>query len=194
MRVKSLSVFGNDGAGKKALIGSFIYKCGLELPQLKQLESEGIGRYEEIVPFFEKNGRPQSFYSPSGTFIIQKSQTPDVAFWVVDASDSSSWGSSAERLSAALSGGMLNPLEKLIIVVSKMDSVNWSEQTFKDVVGAFSAVNMNNNAYIIPVSAIREGGNILPTPEAPSWVQKISANQFRGSASVSSESLISILG
>lgn len=105
---------------------------------MKQLESEGIGRYEEIVPFFEKNGRPQSFYSPSGTFIIQsmppesnlillytndfivESQTPDVAFWVVDASDSSSWGSSAERLSAALSGGMLNPLEKLIIVVSKM--------------------------------------------------------------------------
>ncbi|KAI1034495.1 hypothetical protein LB504_004351 [Fusarium proliferatum] len=70
MGTKSLSVLGNDGAGKKALIGSLIYKCGLELPQLKQLESEGISQYEKIVPFFEKNGRAQSFYAPSGTFTV----------------------------------------------------------------------------------------------------------------------------
>ncbi|CAF3536309.1 hypothetical protein SNK05_009756 [Fusarium graminearum] len=192
MGAKSLSVLGNDGAGKKALIGSLIYKCGLELPQLQQLESEGISQYEKIVPFFEKNGLAQSFYAPSGAFTVQKNQTPDVAFWVVDASDSSSWGSSAEKLSTTLSSGVLNPREKLIIIVNKMDSVNWSEQTFKDVVGAFSSVNMNN-AYIIPVSALRQEGNILPTPEAPSWVQKISAGQFEGSASASGESLMNLL-
>jgi translation elongation factor EF-1alpha len=194
MVTKSLSVLGNDGAGKKALIGSLIYKCGLELPQLEQLESEGISQYEKIVPFFEKNGRAQSFYAPSGTFTVQKSQAPDVAFWVVDASDSSSWGPSAEKLSVTLSSSMVNPREKLMIVVNKMDSVNWSEQTFKEVVGAFSSVNMNNRAYIIPVSALREGGNILPTPKAPSWVQNLSTDQFGGSASVSGESLMNLLG
>ncbi|KAF4499515.1 hypothetical protein FAGAP_4305 [Fusarium agapanthi] len=194
MGTKSLAVLGNDGAGKKALIGSLIYKCGLQLPQLEQLESEGISEYKEIVPFFEKNGHPLSFYAPSGTFTVQRSETPDVAFWVVDASDSSSWGQSAERLSVRLSSGMVNPREKLIIVVNKMDSVDWSEQAFKEVVGAFSSVNLNNRAYIIPVSALREGGNILPTTEAPSWVQKLSTGQFGGSASVSGESLMNLLG
>ncbi|KAF4448445.1 hypothetical protein F53441_8169 [Fusarium austroafricanum] len=194
MGAKSLSVLGKDGAGKKTLIGSLIYKCGLELPQLKELESEGISQYEKIVPFFEKNGYAQSFYAPSGTFTVQKNQSPDVAFWVVDASDSSSWGSSAESLSATLSSGLLSPREKLIIIVNKMDSVNWSEQTFQDAVSAFSSVNMVNRAYIIPVSALREGGNILPTPEAPSWVQNISADQFGGSALVSGESLMNLLG
>ncbi|KAM0416237.1 hypothetical protein ACHAPD_005154 [Fusarium lateritium] len=115
MSTKSLNVLGNDGAGKKALISSLIYMVDAVI-----LEREGISQYDKIVPFFEKIGRPQSFYAPSGTFTIQKSQTPDVAFWTVDASDSSSWGSSAENLSAALSSATLKSREKLIVVVNKM--------------------------------------------------------------------------
>ncbi|KAG8360743.1 hypothetical protein FVEN_g1690 [Fusarium venenatum] len=143
MSTKSLNVLGNDGAGKKALISSLIYMVDAVIVN-RALKREGISQYDKIVPFFEKIGRPQSFYAPSGTFTIQKSQTPDVAFWTVDASDSSSWGSSAENLSAALSSATLKSREKLIVVVNKMDSVNWSEQTFKDVVNAFSSVSMNN--------------------------------------------------
>ncbi|CAG7559070.1 unnamed protein product, partial [Fusarium equiseti] len=143
MGVKYLSVLGNHGSGKNALIGNLIYKCGLELSLSKDLESQGGTQYESIVPFFEKSGRTQSFYAPSGTFTVRKTQTPDVAFWVVDASDSSTWASSAAKLSTTLSGGALKPREKLIIVVNKMDSVDWSEQTFQDAASAFSSVKLD---------------------------------------------------
>ncbi|CVL01497.1 uncharacterized protein FPRN_11525 [Fusarium proliferatum] len=94
----SLTVIGNGNAGKKTLIGSLIYKCGLGLPQLGELEGEGIKSFNEIVPFYEKKGYVQSFYAPSGLVTVQKLQEPDYTIWVVDGSDSSSWNSSAEKL------------------------------------------------------------------------------------------------
>ncbi|EXK77498.1 hypothetical protein FOQG_17795 [Fusarium oxysporum f. sp. raphani 54005] len=127
MVTKSLGVLGNNGAGKKTLIGSLIYKadanrlwCGLELPQLEELERKEIQKYAEIVPFYEERGRAQSFYAPSGLFTVEKSQAPDVAFWVVDASDSANWELSVQNMTTSLSSGALQPRDKLIILVNKM--------------------------------------------------------------------------
>ncbi|KAF5986479.1 hypothetical protein FCOIX_1538 [Fusarium coicis] len=117
---KSLRVLGNNGAGKKTLIGSLIYKCGLELPQLEELERKEIQDCAEIVPFYEERGRAQSFYTPSELFIVEKNQAPDVAFWVVDASDSTNWELSVQNMTNSLSSGALQPRDKLIILVNKM--------------------------------------------------------------------------
>jgi hypothetical protein len=104
---------------------------------LQELEQKGI-RYGDIVTFFEKRGHPQSFYSPSGLSKVEgmlpgslstqlitdaffaDSQTPDIAIWVVDGSDSLTWAASAEKLAALLSSGELQTREKLIIAVNKM--------------------------------------------------------------------------
>ncbi|KAF5569350.1 hypothetical protein FPHYL_2165 [Fusarium phyllophilum] len=105
----SLTVIGEENAGKKTLIGSLIYKCGLGLPQLGELERESVKEFSEIVPFYEKKSYAQSFYAPSGLVTVQKIQEPDYAIWVVDGSDTLSWNSSAEKLGRLLLNGALAP-------------------------------------------------------------------------------------
>ncbi|KAF5722971.1 hypothetical protein FMUND_2328 [Fusarium mundagurra] len=142
MSWRSLSVLGDAGAGKKTLVACLIYMCGLELLQLEELERKGI-QSGDIVPFFEERGQPLCFHAPSGLFKIERSQTPGVAIWVVDGSDPLTWVTSAQRLAAMLSSGEIQPRERLIIAINKMDLVNWSEKTFKDAVHVFSALNLN---------------------------------------------------
>ncbi|KAG5772586.1 hypothetical protein H9Q73_012411 [Fusarium xylarioides] len=142
MSWKSPSLLGDPGAGKKTLIACLIYMCGLGLSQLEELERKGI-RSGDIVPFFEERGQPLCFHAPSGLFKVEKIQTPGVAIWVVDGSDPLTWATSAQKLAAMLSSGELQPRERLIIAINKMDSVSWSEKTFKDVVHVFSVLNLN---------------------------------------------------
>ncbi|KAK2695125.1 hypothetical protein QWA68_006060 [Fusarium oxysporum] len=159
MTLRSLSVLGDAGAGKKTLVGCLIFMvlfiifligscyansqwCGLGLPQLEELERKGI-QYGDIVTFFEKRGQPLCFHAPSGLFEVEKSQTPDVAIWVVDGSDLLTWAASATKLAALLSSGELLPRERLVIAINKMDSVSWSEKIFKDTVHVFSVLNLN---------------------------------------------------
>ncbi|KAJ9413488.1 hypothetical protein FOXG_21456 [Fusarium oxysporum f. sp. lycopersici 4287] len=116
----SLNILGCDGAGKKTLVGSLIYKCGLGLLRLKELERESINQFQQIVPFYEKKGYAQTFYAPPGLVTVQKSQTPDYVIWVVDGPDLSTWNSSAEKLRSLLLNGDIQPRKKLIIAVNKM--------------------------------------------------------------------------
>ncbi|KAH7212024.1 hypothetical protein DER44DRAFT_821945 [Fusarium oxysporum] len=122
MTLRSLSVLGDAGAGKKTLVGCLIY-------MLEELERKGI-QYGDIMTFFEKRGQPLCFHAPSGLFEVEKSQTPDVAIWVVDGSDLLTWAASATKLAALLSSGELLPRERLVIAINKMDSVSWSEKIF----------------------------------------------------------------
>lgn len=169
MATKTLSVLGNEGAGKKTLIGSLIYKCGLELPQLEELERAGVRQYTEIVPFYEKMGRAQFFHAPSGPFVVDKSGTQDVALWVVDGADSASWALSAQNLSKSLSNGALQPRDKLIVAINKMDLVHWSEQVFADAMREFRGLSLHERTHFIPISGLRSE-NVVSTPQEPSWV------------------------
>ncbi|KAH7178305.1 hypothetical protein DER46DRAFT_590893 [Fusarium sp. MPI-SDFR-AT-0072] len=183
MSLRSLSVLGDAGAGKKTLVGGLIYVvlfiifligscyansqwCGLGLSQLEELERKGI-QYGDIVTFFEKRGQPLCFHAPSGLFEVEKSQTPDVAIWVVDGSESLTWAASATKLAALLSNGELLPRESLVIAINKITS-------------------------FIPVSASK-GQNVLPDSKEPSWATSLSPQRFGGSEVVSSDCLIRLL-
>lgn len=114
------------------------YQCGIQLSQLGKLEQEGISEYAKIPSFCQERGYIQSFHTPSGTFEATStllciflapsyahirhaaSQTPDVALWVVDASDEVNWLSSAQSLAALLADGKLRPTQRLLIVINKM--------------------------------------------------------------------------
>ncbi|SCV38289.1 uncharacterized protein FFB14_06885 [Fusarium fujikuroi] len=72
------------------------------------------------------------------------------------------------------------------------DSVSWSEKTFRDAVQVFSVLNLNERAFIIPVSASK-GQNVLPDSTEPPWATGLSPQRFGGSDVVSSDFLTTLL-
>ncbi|KXX73338.1 hypothetical protein MMYC01_210440 [Madurella mycetomatis] len=144
MSTKSLAVFGHGRAGKKSIVGSLIYRCGLDLQKLGQLEIGTNRKISEIVPFFDQKGIAKAFYAPSAQFVVEDTATPDVAFWVVDAS-SPDQGAQLGPASLArhLAEGSVNPKEKLIILVNKI-------------------------VRIVPIAAL-QGGNLIESPDGVSW-------------------------
>ncbi|KAI1352070.1 hypothetical protein F5Y01DRAFT_280554 [Xylaria sp. FL0043] len=195
MLTKYLRVLGDDGAGKKTLIGSLTHKCGLDLPQIELLEKNGIRDFAGIVSFFKKNGMTLSFYGPSANYIVELKEVPDVqiAFWVVDASALDKGRASCRRLVSLLSAGELRPQEQLLILVNKMDLVDWSEQVFAEIVRTFQDIStIAQKISVIPISSLHSN-NILEAPEEPSWIKSISASSFEGSGLICGQTLMSQL-
>ncbi|KFA60078.1 hypothetical protein S40285_09259 [Stachybotrys chlorohalonatus IBT 40285] len=194
MAAKTVSVLGDDGAGKKTLIGSLIYKCGLQLPQIEELEREGIRDFAKITTFYEKKGYDRGFYGPSGPFVVQEShsQVSDVVFWILDASDAASWASSAQKLSMSLSSGTLRPKEKLLVLVNKMDLVGWSQHVFEDLLRIFDAVDLKQDHIFVPISGLR-GENILSPPDGHPWVNNVSISLSTSAAHISERPLMNQL-
>ncbi|KAI1489345.1 hypothetical protein F5X96DRAFT_641376 [Biscogniauxia mediterranea] len=191
---KILRIHGDDGAGKKTLLGRLIYQFGLELPQLERLERNGVEGYAQLVSFYEKENITQSFHTPSSQFVINKNETPDAVIWVVDATELDSGRASSQRLASLISAGELQPKGKLLVVVNKMDTANWSEKAFGEIVQTFSSGSLvaAGKTFIIPISAIK-GDNILEAPGEAPWVKSISPGQFAGSELVSALPLVHLL-
>ncbi|KAI9898901.1 hypothetical protein N3K66_005362 [Trichothecium roseum] len=189
MAIKTVSVLGDYGVGKKTLTGSLIHKCGLQLPRMEELEREGIRDFRSITSFYERKGYDQGFDAPSGPIVIQKTQAPDIVLWVVDASDAAKWLSSAQELSNLLSSGTLRPREKLLILPNKMDLVDWSQHTLKDLLDVFDKVDLNPDQVFVPISGL-QGENILSSPNEHPWVTNESVARSVSAARVSTRPLI----
>lgn len=187
MTAKSLAVFGLDGAGKKTLVGSLIYKCGLELPELERLEKNGITKMAEIVAFYKKEGLDQSFYAPSAQFVVEETLTPSTAIWLVDVTDSDHGKASSEGLSDLISSGPLKPKDKLLVVLNKIDLVD--SQTLQKVAKVFDSVEVGTiNSQIVAISAFH-GDNVLESPAKTSWTDSYEG----GTIPVSKQTLMEVL-
>ncbi|CAJ2499929.1 Uu.00g027820.m01.CDS01 [Anthostomella pinea] len=194
MASKSINVHGENGAGKKTLIGSLIFRCGLEMQMLEQLKRNGIHQYADVVPYFEREGIPPSFYAKSAKFLVEReNQTPDVVFWLVDATDPGAAKTSSQRLASMLAAATMNPKEKLLILVNKMDLTKWSEDAFQQVARQFRALSLpKDKAFIIPVSST-EGTNMLSSPQDVPWMQTPPAGRSDESEDLD-QTLMDILG
>ncbi|KAK0709353.1 hypothetical protein B0T26DRAFT_654097 [Lasiosphaeria miniovina] len=162
---KTLAVFGQPGVGKKTLVGSLLYKCGMDLSLLQQLESSGTRKYVDIVPFFEQHKLAKTFYAPSTTITIVNGKTPDLVIWVVDASALDRGASSPDELASLISHKDIEPKEKLLILVNKMDETESSEDVFEAISSSFKSIDLDST-YTIPASALR-GDNLLEAPSVP---------------------------
>ncbi|KAK3942843.1 hypothetical protein QBC46DRAFT_308373 [Diplogelasinospora grovesii] len=176
MGSKTLTVLGAKGAGKKTLIGSLIYKCGMGLEQLAQLESSTNGEYADIVSFFEENGIAKSFYAPSANIVVEQSTMPDIACWVVDATDSDRGRASSSELTSLISAGLLKPKDKLLILINKM---------YRRLI--------LNGTYIVPISALR-GGNVLEMPHHLPWPKGTHSLDHPGPEIVTERTVMQVLG
>ncbi|KAH8906189.1 hypothetical protein BR93DRAFT_969397 [Coniochaeta sp. PMI_546] len=194
MASKTLTVLGAKGAGKKTLIGSLIYKCGMGLEQLAQLERSTNGNYADIVSFFEEKDITKSFYTPSANIVIEQSTKPDIACWVVDATDPDRGRASSSELISLITAGLLQPKDKLLILINKMDLIHWSEDVFKETATAFDAVDSKPaRAYIIPISAL-QGGNVLEMPNGLPWPRGDRSLDHPGPEVVTERTLMQVLG
>ncbi|KAK2005459.1 hypothetical protein LZ32DRAFT_546041 [Colletotrichum eremochloae] len=181
MATKTFAVLGQDGVGKKTIIGSLIYKCGLDMMRLAELEEKGVTTYNGIASFYEKNHIAQTFYGPSNRFKVEMTTTPDAALWVVDATDSDKGKASSEALISLISNQQLQPRELLLIVINKMDSIDWSERVFMDFANTFNSLAelTLTRTVLVPVSALN-GENILDYPSKIDWLKETSAGDDVG--------------
>ncbi|KAK0367885.1 HR1 repeat Rho-binding protein [Colletotrichum abscissum] len=186
MATKTLTVLGERAAGKKTLVGRLIYSCGLTMTQLEQLQSNGVDDYVSLVAFFEEKDIEASFFAPSARFIVQQTQEPDVAIWLIDASQQTSWDASLEELKSLLSDKQLQPKDKLLILANKMDLVDWSPVVLNDIEKKVADATIQSS--LIPISALK-GDNILATSKLVT-----TSNPQHGNASpVSQQTLMQLL-
>ncbi|KAK3374243.1 hypothetical protein B0T24DRAFT_290276 [Lasiosphaeria ovina] len=158
---KTLAVLGMDGAGKKTLVGNLISReGGIDLNKPGLLEAETSQKYADIVVHFEENNIPKTFNAPSGSVVVEDTNTPDFPIWVVDIASPDNGKESGSKLAELIAGG-LAPKEKLLIVFNKMDLVNWSEWVIAVTLCSFDNITLTpaQGRYIIPISALG-GGNI----------------------------------
>lgn len=113
----------------------------MDLEQLQRLESSKKTQYADIVSFFDENDIAKSFYAPSGIIavertslpdpstrltlpslivVFQESPTPNIACWVVDATEADRGRASSAELASLISADMLKPKDKFLIIINKM--------------------------------------------------------------------------
>ncbi|KAH7053203.1 P-loop containing nucleoside triphosphate hydrolase protein [Macrophomina phaseolina] len=170
---RTVRVLGPSLAGKKTLMGVLIYMCGLDLKMIEQLQAENIGKYDQIIDHFRRKKISPVFSAKSGPVRFTDSLQPDGVIYVVDATDPHHSALSNELDLTVSEKETLKATGSLILVVNKMDKVNWSKEEYERITKA--AIQQLGTIGVpftriqtVPVSAI-QGDNILePSPKC-SW-------------------------
>ncbi|KZL80514.1 hypothetical protein CI238_11438, partial [Colletotrichum incanum] len=156
MRTKSLAVLGQNEAGRKTLIGRLIHMFGLSLTQVSELNDNGCKSHGEIASFLENNQIAPLFYGPSNRFNVEVITDPDVALWVVAATDADNGNASRDELASLISNKQRQPKE--LLSFGDLDSNTVSGRHLDDPPLAYC-----RTVCMVPVSALN-GGNILESP------------------------------
>ncbi|EAQ91929.1 hypothetical protein CHGG_00164 [Chaetomium globosum CBS 148.51] len=167
MADKTMAVRGRSGAGKKTVVGSLLYKG---------LESRTDGQYRDVPGYFDQNGIVKSFYAPSAKIVVDgedylhSTSAPDIVLWVVDVSSPDRGAASSADLASIICSGALKPKDKLLILLNKMDLVDWSEESFVEVAMSFKDIQPDSTITdIVPASTLT-GDNILEPPQVR-WLE-----------------------
>ncbi|KAL1840619.1 hypothetical protein VTJ49DRAFT_270 [Mycothermus thermophilus] len=132
MASKTLAVRGASGAGKKTLIGRLVFSCGgLGLEQLENLERRNRTSYPDVVRLFNEIGEKPSFWAPTAKIIVQG--TADQA------------KASSADLRSLLAEDKWKPKERLVVVVNKMDAVDWLKPIFAEIAQAFQDIDIKQH-------------------------------------------------
>ncbi|KAK8085448.1 hypothetical protein PG997_006719 [Apiospora hydei] len=187
---KTLTFLGADGAGKKTLVGQFVWKMGPDMALVERLEKNNIRRLNEMQPFMEQHGIEMPVdLSPHAYHVIGLSQEPDVAAWVVDATspdagERSSRGVSfvlvkclvtAKREAAGIDQQNVQTFFLILVAIVDLrhrDKINWSEPDFNAVASRFQGLDcLPSGTSIIPVSGF-EGTNLVDVPGDIVWMNQ----------------------
>ncbi|KAK6854667.1 hypothetical protein PG995_009760 [Apiospora arundinis] len=108
---------------------------------VEKLERNNIKRLNEMQPFLEQQGIEIAVdLSPYAYYVIGPSQEPDVLVWVVDATSSDAGETSSKELASSLASASSRPKDRLLILVNKMDKIDWSKQDFDAIAARFQGL------------------------------------------------------
>jgi len=158
-RERTLVVLGPSGAGKATTIGCMLFKYGaIDMMTMDKFQREGIETFEQAANRLKSDGIAPAFDTPKHhvTVLDSASSQADCAILVLPADVSSS-----EVVLKHLSGGA----RKLVILVNKMDAINWSEEQFLKIV---EGLGNGANIPIIPISATN-GDNVVEKSPKSEW-------------------------
>lgn len=166
---KTMIVLGARGAGKATLIGNLMYKCGgVDMILLEKMQKAGIHKYDQVFGYCKEHGIKPAFEARHATVLFIEEATsanrPDYMIYMVDAA--------IKKPPIELLGYDARATST-IIVVNKMDTCDWSEESYnRALLTAISQLDEQgirlNNHVTIPISALH-GDNVIETSTMSPW-------------------------
>jgi len=164
-REKKLVILGPTGAGKATITGCMLFKYGgIDMLTMQTLESVGIGNrdrvYEETANNLKSLKLALTFDTPKNHQVIildASTALADCAILVLPPDPSAIEEFSTDPFSVA---------KQLIIVINKMDTINWSEEHFQKVLDRLGYDT--ENVPVVPISALH-GDNVVEKSSKCSW-------------------------
>ncbi|EPS45817.1 hypothetical protein H072_109 [Dactylellina haptotyla CBS 200.50] len=171
--MQQIRILGAPGTGKKTLIGNLMMSCGIGLSTMEKLQRNGIQKYDQISEFFSKENIPLSFETSSGAWEITETNDSDVLFYVLDASTNPEANTMDFKIAGDATTGILERCSRVILVVNKMDKVDWSAEQFQLIVSQATGEIQGTGIAIkklatVAVSALH-GNNIIQKSGDPMW-------------------------
>lgn len=165
--MKSVTIIGPQGAGKKTIAGHIIFMLGADLNLIGKLEESSRDRYDQVLPALREMQQSPKFYTPS--FMVQldtagTEKAQDCTILVVAPHATETWESSvAEEIR--------NSKAPILCVVTKMDLFDWNQGVFDDTkesVRIALADATHRRVSYVPVSGM-SGENILESTSRCTW-------------------------
>ncbi|KAH8599519.1 P-loop containing nucleoside triphosphate hydrolase protein [Bisporella sp. PMI_857] len=155
-REKTIKVIGPNGAGKATTIGCMLFKYGgIDLLTMERFQHKGITTYDGATRNMKSLNIQPSFHLPSYHVTISDTSVgeADCAILVLSANTKAEEQVVKQAIGAA---------KRLIILVNKMDVINWSEEQFQGIEEEVK------NIPIIPISALH-GDNVVEKSSRSPW-------------------------
>lgn len=167
---KNVKVVALSDTDKDMFIGSLIYRVGLDMSVLQQLERAGKTQYDAIVPFMRDNDLKPGFTTPKHSCLfVEDINTADTLICVVDVTKANSDNIlQLEDLDKAIGNGW-----NIVVLVESMHHVQWDPQPYYDLVTGLEAAFVNHRASMeqlrfVPISSAG-GENFLDLSTKSPW-------------------------
>ncbi|KAH8698081.1 P-loop containing nucleoside triphosphate hydrolase protein [Phaeosphaeriaceae sp. PMI808] len=183
---KILAVLGSPGAGKATTIGNLIYKCGgIDMPTLERVEKGGNNGYAKAFNEIKARNETLYFYTPGNRVTVTgrhfptksaqgKTSNADGLLLIVTPRQTDK--QLQEIGDQLISMGTHFAHKKVVVLINKMDEVDWSEAAYTDSVRATNAVLRGLGAseeriLFVPASGLYSD-NLIELSSSLGWYSK----------------------
>jgi len=135
---------------------------------MQRFQMEGIRTYDQATKNLKSHNIAPEFDTPKHHVTVSDAGSADCAILVIPA-DAPASGEGFKHL--------FSVAEELIIVINKMDGIDWSEESFKKAVERLELDT--ENIPVIPVSA-SNGDNVVEKSSKGSWYRGWTKRDQRG--------------